>query len=283
MRKPFLAFMNHLHLIIFLLLVGVWVYAAEQSQVFLFDGESDFAWETGMRAYITHFNNLKKKDFTNENDKWFFYSRHVFDAEKIDATDLDDRGCGEASGCNMLFMTGWAQLAGYTSEDELFKEFYKIDGTGKYGWLSVMKHVFKKLPKENIWNYYEDLSIKSTLLFTIEVLLRKKQAVCILYNHGTPDNHNGNHVLTVWGFLYNSQFPRSNPLHYSALIVSDSDDNKHGFLNATDAPNRLKILPITWKKKEQVFYCADGYIASAATLKQTPKNKKGTSKKRRVK
>lgn len=242
---------------------------ASPTKNFLFDGVSDFAWDAETRAYVIFFNQLKKSDFIEKNGVWSYYNPLVFDAEKVDFTTLDDNGCGEASACNMLFMTGWAQLAGYSSEDELFREFYEIDGTANYGWLSVMKHVFKKLPSENIWNYYDDLQMNSTLFQTIESLLQNHQAVCVLYNHGTPASHKGNHVLTVWGLLSDNRYPTSDPRHYTAMIVSDSDDDKWGYSQASDAPNRLKTVPLTWNATEQVFYCDDGYITEGCTLKQS--------------
>ncbi|MBQ9430577.1 MAG: hypothetical protein IJU44_03395 [Kiritimatiellae bacterium] len=51
--------------------------------------------------------------FKLSNGSFSLYSDAIVDAEKIDGTDLDDRGCGEAVGSNMAVMTGWGKLAGF--------------------------------------------------------------------------------------------------------------------------------------------------------------------------
>ena len=195
------------------------------------------------------------------------YSDAIVDAEKIDGTDLDDSGCGEACGANMTVMTGWAQRAGFANEDEVFRSFYQIDGTASYGTSSVIKYVFDCLPGYSYADYYLTSSgFGATTFSLIEQWLENRCAVCIKYLHGTPSANNGDHVVTVWGICKDHSFPPIDPRHFAAVIISDSDDDKHGYATAEEVPNRLKIWSVRWDEEDKVYYIGDGFLTDARAL-----------------
>ena len=199
------------------------------------------------------------------------YSDAIVDAEKIDGTDLDDRGCGEATGANMVVMTGWAQLAGFADEDEVFRSFYQVDGTADYGTYSVVKHVFDRLPGHSFSDYYEsEDSFDATTFQKIEAWLDRGCAIGVMYLHGTPASNEGNHVVTVWGVCKDLRYLPADPRHYSAVIISDSDDDKHGHATAGEAPNRVKIWPVSWNETEKVYYIDDGFLVDVRSLAPAP-------------
>lgn len=201
------------------------------------------------------------------------YSERIVDAEKIDRTRQDDRGCGEAVGANLTVMTGWAERAGFADEDAIFRSFYEIFGTASYGVRSVVDHVFKRLPGYAVKDY---LTSSGSAAFDVAVFTRIERwlengyAVGLLYLHGTPAKHRGNHVITLWGLCKDDRFPSSDPRHYAAVIVSDSDDDKRGYATAEAAPNRVRILPVTWDGQDGVYRIANGYLAKAIALAPTP-------------
>ena len=196
-----------------------------------------------------------------------YYDTAIVDAEKIEGTKLDDRGCGEATGANMAIMTGWAKMAGFANEDELFRTFYRIDGTASYGISSVIRHVFTKLPDYTMADYYAVLRTFDEKAFpTIESWIARGCAVGLLYLHGTPAKHKGNHVVTLWGVCKDSRYPADDPRHYVAVIVSNSDDDKRGYAKAEEAPNRLTIFPVRWDERDKVYFIANGYLSRATSL-----------------
>ena len=199
------------------------------------------------------------------------YSDTIVDAEKIDGTDLDDRGCGEATGANMVVMTGWAQLAGFEDEDDVFRSFYQIDGTADYGIYSVVKYVFERLPDYLLTDYYESADkFDATTFSKIEEWLDRGCAVGIKYLHGTPVSNEGDHVVTVWGVCKDLRYLPADPRHYSAVIISDSDDDKHGYVTAKESPNRVKIWPVSWNETDKVYYIDDGFLVDVRSLAPAP-------------
>ena len=61
---------------------------------------------------------------------------HFIDAEKTKAGDNDDNLCWAASCSNLLTYTGWAQQAGFQTEDEVF-DLYVSSFTNNGGWRSA--------------------------------------------------------------------------------------------------------------------------------------------------
>ena len=215
---------------------------------------------------------LETNRFTLSKGVLSYYNDAIVDAEKIEGTKLDDRGCGEATGANMAVMTGWAQMVGFANEDELFRTFYRIDGTASYGISSVIRHVFSKLSDYAIADYYAVLRKFDENAFpTIESWMDKGCAVGLLYLHGTPAMHKGNHVVTLWGICKDSRYPADDPRHYAAVIVSNSDDDKRGYAKAEEAPNRLTIFPVRWDERDKVYFIANGYFARAISLAPPPR------------
>lgn len=211
--------------------------------------------------------------FKLSNGSYSLYSDAIVDAEKIDGTDLDDRGCGEAVGSNMAVMTGWGKLAGFVGEDDIFRSFYRKYGTASNGVRTVIQYVFERLPNYSYKDFYKSAKLAKfdlTTFLQIEEWLDRGCAVGIMYFHGTPAAHNGNHVVTLWGICKNNRYPASDPRHYVAVIISDSDDDKRGYAMAETAPNRLRIVPVSWNEKESVYNIANGYLVQAMSLAPPP-------------
>ena len=167
----------------------------------------------------------------------------------------------------MAIMTGWAQRAGFASEDELFRTFYLENDTVDYGAQSVIQYVFDRLPSYSLVDYYDSTGCFDATTFpVIEGWLDAGCSVGIKYLHGTPAENEGNHVVTLWGLLKDFRYMPGDPRHYVAVIVSDSDDDKRGYTTAESAPNRVKIWSVRWDESDNVYYIDDGFLVNALCL-----------------
>ena len=195
-----------------------------------------------------------------------FLDRNIVDAEKIDGVEVDDLGCGEATGANLTWMLGWAQKAGFKSEDDVFRQFYTMHGDlGKTGGVQdVLKFVIGKIPGESYELYFQRYDVFTPETFKqIELGIASGKGCGIYYLHGTPQTTEGNHVVTLWGVCKDEDFLPSDPRYYAGVIISDSDDDKTGYATAEEAPNRVKYMPVTWNEDERVYHIADGYLTRA--------------------
>ena len=191
----------------------------------------------------------------------------IVDAEKIDGTAADDNGCAEAVAANITVMTGWAQRAGFSNEDDVFREFYTRYGTANSGVQAVVRFVFDRIPGESAADYYSEQGEFTAETFCmIENQLNARCAVGIKYLRGTPSSNIGNHVVTVWGLCKDFRFLPTDPRHYCAVIISDSDDDKSGYATAEDAPNRVKVWPVIWNNAESVYEIDDGFLIDWCSL-----------------
>jgi len=191
---------------------------------------------------------------------------NIVDAEKVEGIEIDDYGCGEATGANLAWMLGWAQKAGFKSEDDVFRQFYLQFGdlAKTRGVWDVLGFVIEKVTGESPDRYIEQYDG-----FTLETFKKIESGVAsgkgcgIYFLHGTPQASNGNHVVTLWGVCKDENYLTSDPRYYAGVIISDSDDDKTGYAMAEEAPNRLKFMPVTWNEDERVYYFADGYLVRA--------------------
>ena len=191
---------------------------------------------------------------------------NIVDAEKIDGVGVDDLGCGEATGANLSWMLGWAQKAGFESEDDVFRQFYlKYGDLGKTGGVwDVLRFVIEKIPGESPDRYIEQYEG-----FTLETFKKIESGITsgkgcgIYFLHGTPHASDGNHVVTLWGVCKDENYLPTDPRYYAGVIISDSDDDKTGYGTAEEAPNRVKFMSVTWDEDEHVYCISDGYLVRA--------------------
>ena len=61
------------------------------------------------------------------------------------------------------------------------------------------------------------------------------------------------HAVTVWGYTCDTTKNQGEAGYYTGLIISDSDDDKY-LSTATQAPDRLNIISLTWSASAQTYY-----------------------------
>jgi hypothetical protein len=202
------------------------------------------------------------------------------DAEKSRDNYEDDNLCWAAAAANTLEWTGWGQVNGMTTTDDVFAYFqdhwtdqgghmsYGVEwwftGTNpSQGWsdwsqVDVPGGGFHQ--SENYSNLYHQSSNTSGAMSTIDSYLRSGYGTSIgIYGPG-------GHAISVWGITYDED----NPSDYNGLYITDSDDNKY----TSNAPDKLRYFEVEKNDGKwylQNYYNSDSwYIGSIAALDQAP-------------
>jgi len=209
------------------------------------------------------------------------------DAEKSPTNSEDDLLCWAAAASNILEWTGWGQVGGMTSTDQIFQYFqdhwtdkgglpefgwdWWFDGSndsqGWSGWSQVDVPGGGFFPSENFAQYYqEDFSDyygggggTPQAMATIDEYLHDGYGVALgIYGPG-------GHAITCWGFNYNPD----DPTDYYGIWVTDSDDYKY----TTSPPDALRYYEVEINNGRwhlQNFYGSDSwYIGGIQALART--------------
>jgi len=174
------------------------------------------------------------------------------DAEKTDDNTDDDLMCWASAASNVLEWTGWGSVSGMWNTDQMFQ--YSLNyWDDRTGWpTSAWKWWFDGTLADvagggNFWSGYtwtdylhEEID-PALALQAIDNYLHAGYGVAI----GIWD---GGHVITCWGFQYDSSFDKATHPgdYYLGVWVTDSDDDKWWVGPAVDAPNSLRYLPVDW-------------------------------------
>lgn len=212
------------------------------------------------------------------------------DAEKSKSNTDDDLMCWAASLSNMLTFTGWANdsLAWdengdplFTNEDDVFEylcEHFEDNGghsyygadwfitgnysvAGKSGWSQIEQDGGAFYAGDYSFSTiatHETITVgdSSCSLESMTDYLQNGWAVGL----GLSISGQG-HAVTCWGYVYDTQYEETDPLRYSALLTTDSDDSK----TSDNPPNNLWLSPLAWDDASQKFLLV-GYSVSDAVL-----------------
>lgn len=73
------------------------------------------------------------------------------------------------------------------------------------------------------------------------------------YSSRASTSRGTGHVITVWGYAYDTTKSQDDPGYYTGLFVTDSDDD--GYLaNAVDSPDRLNLISLSWDSGTKSYY-----------------------------
>ncbi len=195
--------------------------------------------------------------------KKYMVSPYFIDAEKIDGTS---HLCWAASASNMLVYSGWADQVDKStidfdtkydtpfydigSEDGVFNYYAEnftnnaSNNIGAFSWFfngtyDVPESENIARPNENsggllpnvyytyLANYFETNGIQSIDYLT--KYLDMGAAVCMMMNWRDFDGteyKSGNHVITIWGYLYDSTKSSTDEGYCLSLLYTDSDDDE---------------------------------------------------------
>ncbi|MBN2216326.1 MAG: proprotein convertase P-domain-containing protein, partial [Pirellulales bacterium] len=229
-------------------------------------------------------------DVTPTGDSYLIYEEWGgtwCDAEKIPSDDGDlwptgyagaddDWMCWAAAASNVLAWTGWGQVGGMTTCDDIFEYFqdhwtdqgglmeygwdWWFDGTndsqGWTGWSQVDVTGGGFYLGENFDSYHHASYSTSSAVSSIDTYLQNGWGVAIgIYTSG------GGHAITVWGVSEDAS-------GYTGIWVSDSDDSK----TLSSAPDRLRYYEVEYSGGRwylQNFYGSNSwYIGAVEALEQ---------------
>ncbi len=222
------------------------------------------------------------------------------DTEKTSADENDDDLCWAASTANMLHYAEWGKYANaekFRDEDDLFEYFiesFEDDGGHQfYGLEWFFSGVYSgpggctKPQNGGLLPYYDpnlvakQLSVKyipgknnfDNMLKVINAL-RHGYAVGTGVEWGL--NSNLGHAITTWGYIFDRNIHVTDPSHYLALLISDSDSDKGGADRGAspDVLHAHYMTPcfsgstfITWKFSNYRSNNQTGYLTDFTLLK----------------
>ncbi len=204
------------------------------------------------------------------NDTQFnFENLDFIDTEKTSADTEDDDLCWAAAMSNVLWYTGWANKAGYTSVDDLFEYFISnftdAGGSAAYGlpWFFDGSYVAPadwtgSTPttasgayfKEYDVHTFEDSNVlrNANTLYKLPQRLKEGHGITIgleFYKFVESQREKrGAHAITMFGYVVDNDYDVYDTNYIKSLFVSDSDSHKYGYGDRRDAPNKYKILNV---------------------------------------
>jgi len=218
-----------------------------------------------------------------------------YDAEKDGIRDT--MLCWAASSANMLAYTGWGHINGFETEDDIFDYFrqnFSDDGSsqfygnewfitgdyqmqGQFGWSQLLALNSGGLFKDFIYNYdaiagYYPFDGVSDITAAVNWLKAGSAIGLAVGWYDDAHTRMGGHAITMWGAIYDRAMSPTADDYYVALLISDSDDNFGGGLNA---PDKLQLLYTVWDtdydQYAAIFDAYDGaygYLEGFAQLAQ---------------
>ena len=214
----------------------------------------------------------------------------VFDVNPFDA---EKTGYGDSSLCwagatsNMLAYTGWGDVNGFQTADDIFA-YFNTNFTNTGGWMDRGCEWFITGKYAGTYNSAQLINADSGGFYSVDdgnAVSSLKVANNVSKVTGMVDQlQNGSavalalsytglsasHAVTLWGVVYDTSLSPTDPNYYKALIITDSDDN---YGSGANAPNRLKCISIECSESGWYFLTSSygrsncylyGYTALAA-------------------
>lgn len=212
-------------------------------------------------------------------------SLHFIDAEKTQEGDNDDNLCWAASCANMLVYTGWAQQAGFQTEDAVFDLYanaysdnggFQRDGIAWFfngvalgtnnGYFSA-----KLLNYPNSGGYFRNYAydmvcnyeyVRSTLEMN-QMLDRLKSGCGVSPGIGIvyEGERYGSHAITLWGYVLDTSLADNDSNRYRAVFITDSDSDMTEKTDRSHSFNVLHMYPMFMQDGSFCFDYGDGMTA----------------------
>lgn len=261
-----------------------------------------------LEAYLTGLSEYEKNSIVF-GSMGFLNNLSPYDAEKTGFGDTNH--CWAGTAANMLAYTGWGNINGFQTEDDIFTYFrsnftdlqsnawdanqwFIIGDYYHRGWSdwaqpkSTSSGGFYPSVNYDTFAGYNDINDASGITGAINRLKAGSAIALTLGWYNTPGVRNGGYFITMWGAVYNTaKSPTAND-YYVSLLITDPDDN---YGQGVNAPNLLKSLSITYSTAYgkynfgSSYYAGTGYLESytwlvsqASTLPATPTSFRSTAR-----
>lgn len=281
---------------------------------------SEFSISDTEYAFVVGISGLSWDDFSNTNSKYagyYYQDDALIDAEKSFRVSTDNMMCWAGAAANLLYYTGWADGFGFTDESDVFDFFidnfylgdlygghayyatewfftgaYEPAGTASYDQVLAGGggYYSSEITANNIDEYmsYENEITVSVLTNAMEKLGAGYGVEISFSYYDSNNSRTGGHATTLWGFTYDTSLEVTDPNYYTGIIITDSDDDHYGsYDDPRDAPDTLKIIPITYDSSlsayilssayssncriDNIFFLAPNSAGLQPTLYETPK------------
>ena len=226
--------------------------------------------------YVYYVNNIENAAYSTfskaKNGSLYYSSDSIFDAEK-DGSTHESEMCWAASASNLLAYTGWGiDSDKENAEDLIFDEFSRnwegIQGSNTNlgikwyfdrRYFKFYDHSWDQ-PLVNSGNYLNTSPSKFVYTYTIDKvggLDLMNIMTNFLYNGYGTSLHirndiikNNSHIITCWGFSYDSSLDPLNKNLYTGIFFTDSDDNK----NDSNPDDVLHYYPLIWMNDKDTYF-----------------------------
>ena len=199
------------------------------------------------------------------------------DAEKTYVEDGDENLCWAASASNLLYYTGWAALAGFSDEDELFDLFVDnftddgLDLGSAFAWFfngAALRDSdtggarIKDYPDSGA--YLKDYAYDMISGYNYLSLPDEFNAMYELLRNGwglSPGidlydefgNYFGSHAITLWGMVVDESLNPDDPERYKGIFDTDSDSHVVYDGDRREADNVLSYYPMYYSEDDDCF------------------------------
>lgn len=216
-----------------------------------------------------------------------FMTDEFYDAEK--SSYLESRLCWGAGTANILYYTGWADetltvdAAGHNlsfeSEDDVYEyvvasfdntgssalygyEWFitgKYDAAGIAGWAQPESGTGGFYPQvDNFYSIatyssYASTQTPTALFGQMAQRLTSGSGVCAalaFYADNPGSRVTLAHTISVWGFKYDEAYSSDDPRYYTAITISDSDNNAY---KGRNAPDTFETVAVEWSEEYQRY------------------------------
>ena len=224
-----------------------------------------------------------------------------YDAEKGSYTQ--SQICWAAGTANVLYYTGWANPTitadqggsnvSFINEEDVYdylaQSFQNIGSSSLYGYQWFITGNYQAAgvagwaqpdpgsggfhtDVENFWsltsyNSYASSSNPTSIFPKIDGLLQSGYGATA--SLGFYSNNPGStlllaHTVTLWGFETDATYEKNDPRHYSAIYITDSDNDAY---QGRSAPNTLHKVYVRWDN-EYGRYCLTDYRTGVCWLEE---------------
>lgn len=254
------------------------------------NASATFSIDENRTGYVTGLTSSEATGVTGSN---YLNIIKPYDAEKANSL-ADSRLCWAAATSNLLAYTGWGNVNGFQTEDDIFayftSNFTDFRGSADYGveWFITGNYQpfgwngWAQITTANTGGFWPDAGITmdgpilgyrnmsdEPGINSILTYLQGGYAIGLTVGWYEEGMRRGEHTVTVWGATYDNATGE-----LVSLLISDSDDDKYDGVNAPDTLNELFLeynanyygfLNANWEKGR-----VDGFTYLASAVPEPP-------------
>lgn len=210
---------------------------------------------------VSGISGLTAKDWFSDGTYFYFRNPKIIDGNKSIIVPHDNLWCEQYTKGNVFTWTGFSALAGFCSEDDLFKEYLKKK-------ISLSEEVFfEKYPLlkqyfKTHFNRFSDRG-KSTcnrrgIFHVASDFATGKFIGYLQFTRGEEGDITGGHAVTIYGVVTNPRKSRKSNEYYCGVVIADN--NYNGLYGLSEhSEKELKIVGIHWDKRTENYCLEDDY------------------------